>query len=315
MDVSTYKNLLVISEEKSISKAADKLFITRTALNRQLLAVENEIGAPLFKRIYNSLELTEIGRIYIKTAEKICDLIKTCEKDITNHLELNQDKIFVGVSSGLSKEALNHVLTRFHEFYPNIMVSLTICNSNEQRKQLTSGKIDIAIITLPDVTSDFQYEILDTWEVLLLMSKEHPLAGRSGKDAAGQYHQCELSWFKDDYFALEAFDTPLRYISEKIFFRSDFKPKIFVDNCGYSLLLRLASAGNCCIINSEKSLAESPSLVGFGFEPRVFLSYAVAYRNHYVLSNAEKKFVELVNEYYPSPLSCERRFDTLSDTL
>jgi len=299
MDILIYSHILAIAEEKSISKAADKLFITRSALNRQLLTLEQEIGAPLFKRVYNSLELTEVGKIYVKTAEQVCGLINHCNKDIISYLELEQDKLLIGVAGSLSSMILMNILNDFHTLYPNVQVDIIHCNSNELRKKLTRGKIDLAIMTLPENASEFQYEILDNLEVLLLVSYKHPLSPFSGKDDNGNYRQCDLSWFKNDYFGLEAFDTPLRYLSEKIFFREKFEPRLFINNCDYLLLLQLASSGSCCVINSERALIENPSLIGFGFHPRVYLSHVIAYRNGYVLSKVEQKFLELVKKHYP----------------
>lgn len=302
MDISIYSHILVIAEEKSISKAADKLFINRSALNRQLLTLEQELGAPLFKRIYNSLELTEVGKIYIKTAEQVCGLINHCNKDIINYLDLAQDKLLIGVAESLSSLILANVLNEFHSLYPNVQVDIIHCNSNELRKRLTSGKIDLSIMILPENATEFQYEILDTLEVLLLTSKQHPLADQACKDENGNYCQCDLTWFKNDCFGLEAFDTPMRYLSEKLFFKEKFEPKIFINNCHYMLLLQLAAAGNCCVINSERALMENPDLIGFGFRPRVYLSHVIAYRNGYELSKVEQVFFNLVKKYYPKDI-------------
>ena len=60
MDTRQMEYIIQISEERSITKAAEKLFITQSALNQQLLRLEKELGAPLFHRSKIDMRPTEI---------------------------------------------------------------------------------------------------------------------------------------------------------------------------------------------------------------------------------------------------------------
>ena len=59
-----------IAEENNITHAAAKLFITQSALNQQLIKLENELGTPLFHRSRTNWHLTEAGMIYVKTPRR-----------------------------------------------------------------------------------------------------------------------------------------------------------------------------------------------------------------------------------------------------
>ena len=61
MDLSQLENIIAIAEEKNIARAAERKFLTQSALNQQLLRLEKELGTPLFERKYHSLELTPAG--------------------------------------------------------------------------------------------------------------------------------------------------------------------------------------------------------------------------------------------------------------
>ena len=63
MDLKQIEYILKIAEEKNVSRAAMKLFISQSALNQQLLKLEKELGAPLFYRTRHNWELTEIGEL------------------------------------------------------------------------------------------------------------------------------------------------------------------------------------------------------------------------------------------------------------
>lgn len=65
MDTRIAEYMIAIQEERSLTKAASRLFITQSALNQQLKKLEQELGAPLFQRGKQGLTLTDAGKIYI----------------------------------------------------------------------------------------------------------------------------------------------------------------------------------------------------------------------------------------------------------
>ncbi len=67
MDTKQIEYILKIAEENNITKAADKLFITQSALNQQLLKLEGELGTPLFHRSRSNWPLPRPGRSTSKT--------------------------------------------------------------------------------------------------------------------------------------------------------------------------------------------------------------------------------------------------------
>ena len=77
MDTKQIEYILKIAEENNITKAAEKLFITQSALNQQLLKLEKELGTPLFHRSRTNWRLTEAGEIYIEGA-KAAPIISSC---------------------------------------------------------------------------------------------------------------------------------------------------------------------------------------------------------------------------------------------
>ena len=76
MDLKKIEHILRIAEEKNISRAAERLFISQPALNLQLLNLERELGTKLFVRKGNECSVTEAGRIYVETARKMMNMKK-----------------------------------------------------------------------------------------------------------------------------------------------------------------------------------------------------------------------------------------------
>ena len=71
MDLHLIENIVCIADEKSITRAAEKRFVTQSALNQQLQKLEEELGTPLFTRTTRNVTLTEVGRLYMEYARRM----------------------------------------------------------------------------------------------------------------------------------------------------------------------------------------------------------------------------------------------------
>lgn len=76
MDLKQIEYIIAISEEHSITRAGEKLFITQSALNQQLQKLEKELGTPLFIRTRSDWQLTPAGQIYVDSAKEILNIRK-----------------------------------------------------------------------------------------------------------------------------------------------------------------------------------------------------------------------------------------------
>ncbi|QAT48795.1 LysR family transcriptional regulator [Caproiciproducens sp. NJN-50] len=89
MDIRNANYFAAIAEEKSISKAAERLFISQPALSQQLSKLEDELHTKLFIRKKDTLELTEAGRIYLNCVYNIQYIEKQAMNKI---LEIRNEK-------------------------------------------------------------------------------------------------------------------------------------------------------------------------------------------------------------------------------
>ena len=86
MDLKQLEYIVMIAEENSITRAAERLFITQSGLNQQLLKLEAELGIQLFHRSKNDFRLTQAGQVYVSYARKILRL-KQEAYNILNDME------------------------------------------------------------------------------------------------------------------------------------------------------------------------------------------------------------------------------------
>ncbi len=110
-----------VYKEQSFSKAAENLYISQPALSSMIKKIETKIGMPLFDRSTSPIQLTECGKKYIKTAEKIMDLENEFAYYVGNLQELKTGRLSVGGTilgrAGIQLNytlKLNQLLTTYH---------------------------------------------------------------------------------------------------------------------------------------------------------------------------------------------------------
>lgn len=129
----------------SFSKAAKNLYISQPALSAMVKKVEAKVGMPLFDRSTSPVQLTDCGKKYIKTAEKIMDLEEEFAYFVGNLNELKTGHLAVGGSYLFSAFILPGIIQKFQKQFPHVKVSLFEGHTPQLEKKLFSGELDMII--------------------------------------------------------------------------------------------------------------------------------------------------------------------------
>ena len=84
MDTKIIEYVIAIAEEKSLSKAAERLYLSQPALSQRLKKLEDELGTPLFVRGKDGLSITDAGRIYVNGGHSILQIKREALKKLTS---------------------------------------------------------------------------------------------------------------------------------------------------------------------------------------------------------------------------------------
>ena len=120
MDLKQLEYVIAIDMERNISKAANKLFITQSALNQQLLKIENELGTKLFDRKHPFMVPTLAGQIYLNTARKMIEMKEDTYKIIKDIANEDIGEISLTYTPEQGANLFAHIYPYFHAKYPNI---------------------------------------------------------------------------------------------------------------------------------------------------------------------------------------------------
>lgn len=134
-----------VYKEQSFSKAAENLYISQPALSAMIKKVENKVGMPLFDRSTSPIQLTECGKKYIKTAEKIMDLEDGFAYYVGNLQGLKIGRLSVGGTYLFSSFILPPIIEQFRKTYPQVKFSLFEGHTSLLEQKLFAGELDIII--------------------------------------------------------------------------------------------------------------------------------------------------------------------------
>ena len=298
MNITHFKNFIVLAEERSIARAARVLFMSTSTLSKQLIALENEIGLTLFKRDTNPLVLTHAGMLFLETALEVVGETRELEKKLTDLSESVKGHIQLGVTSLRVECDFQEILPRFLEKHPNCCVDLTESTSMDMRDMLLSGELDIAVCSDNFHSDLLAYDCIAREEMLIMVSEKHRLAARAGRNEQGRCLPCKPQWFENESFILQSKRSPSRTYFSDFFKRVPEKPNVSITGSSSTVLLRMAAATNYCTIGSEYYFRHFPQLVGFSFDPPIYQNFAIARRMNYKYNRQEQDLVDTIREFY-----------------
>lgn len=186
----TQKELIYVKtiiEEKSISKAARKLYITQPSLSQAIQRIEESIGTELFVRTTHGLILTYAGERYYQLASNILKMLEDFEIEISDINNLRTGRVNIGITNHLATYVLPMVLPEFKKMCPFIDVYVMEKNSTELENSLLLGEVDFAIMHEPRKINNLQlnFESLLQDPFLLALAPNHPLVKKGKKHPPG----------------------------------------------------------------------------------------------------------------------------------
>ncbi|AAK81293.1 DNA-binding transcriptional LysR family regulator [Clostridium acetobutylicum] len=285
MDFRQFEYVKTIAEEKSISRAAERLYISQPSLSQYIIRLENSLGVKLFDRTSATITLTFAGEKYIETARNIINLNNQLTKELNDIANLSKGRVIIGVPSQAGRYILPLVIPKFYKEYPNIEIIVEENIVSELEKMLLEGKIDIAILTLPVQHEKITYESIMNERIFLIAPKKHPICSVDGR--------ISFNFIRNEKFILLKKGQRIRLIVDDIFSRIGAKPNIILEITNLDAAYRMASSGMGFTIVPENVLY----LLNTNGKENDFIidslehTLVVAYRKGEYLTRASREFI------------------------
>lgn len=152
--------VLAVAEERSFSKAAKKLFVTQPSLSKFIINLETSMGVTLFDRSSSPITVTDAGKIFIETANRMKELEDEMALKINELAGLKNGNLRIGTSPFYAANMLLKTVASFHRKYPDIRISIQEDNYRNLEDSVLRGDIDLMIGTSAADEELFNIEVL-----------------------------------------------------------------------------------------------------------------------------------------------------------
>jgi DNA-binding transcriptional LysR family regulator len=205
--IKQIQTFIEVAKEKSISKAAENLFVSQPAISMQIKQLEEVFGLALIEPIGRNIQLTKAGLEFLERAQAATAELKDLEAAMAGHLNLGKGHIFLGIVS-TTKYFVPMLLVEFRKLFPGIQVSLKIDNRENILAMLGRNEVDLVIMGRVPKEMDCIATPFATNPMAIVSGPTHPMSRRK---------QAKFSDLHDQEFVVREIGSGTRQAMERMF--------------------------------------------------------------------------------------------------
>ncbi|WP_019392377.1 LysR family transcriptional regulator [Priestia filamentosa] len=146
MDDKDWISIKILSEEKHITHAAERLYISQPSLTYRLRNIEKEFGVKLFFKIKGGIEFTDEGLYLVNYAEEMLERLQQAKDNVLNMQNEVKGTLRLGVSSNFAQYKLPEILKKFSLNYPYVQFDVNTGWSTDIIDMLPSSSVQVGIV-------------------------------------------------------------------------------------------------------------------------------------------------------------------------
>ncbi len=178
MDLHQLRTFVAAADARSFSKAARRLSLSQSAVSRQIEALEESFGLPLFTRGSRSAELTEAGERLLAYAQNILRQANEAQEALRELRELEAGELVVGATTTPARYLVAPTMVQFADQHPRVTLRLVVGRVEEIANALFEGSVHLALISGPVVPRNLFLETCMGDRLVLIAQQDHPLVSR-----------------------------------------------------------------------------------------------------------------------------------------
>jgi DNA-binding transcriptional LysR family regulator len=163
----------------SLTKAAEKMAVTQSAVSQQVKALEEELGVKLFNRFGPNKELTPDGHLFLKLISPLIQDIDTLKATFEDMKGVQKGQLTIAATTFIIMNFIPGTIKHFIKKHPHIHLNILERRWTEIVHLTQSGEIDFGIAPVTDIPSNLYCIKLEPIERALITSINHPLAKKS----------------------------------------------------------------------------------------------------------------------------------------
>ena len=172
-----------IHDAGGLSKAADILNLTQSALSHQIKGLEDQVGIDLFVRRTKPLKLSVAGMRMLKLADRVLPEVEAAEDEFRGLLSGKTGRLHIAIECHACFEWLFPVLETFRKAWPDVDVDIRPGLAFDALPALAREEVDVVVSSDPEEHPDLEFSPLFDYEPVFVASSQHPLSQKEWIEA------------------------------------------------------------------------------------------------------------------------------------
>ncbi len=169
----------LVAQEGSMTRAAQQMHLTISALSMLVRTLEEELGVRLFERTTRRMDLTEAGRQFMPAVRDVFLALDSGVQTLQEGKRRKSERLTLATSPLLAGTVVPAVIAKFREQFPNVDVTLADVPVDQVVSQVRESKADFGICTADAALTDLIAQVLYQDTLMLACSPDHPMAERA----------------------------------------------------------------------------------------------------------------------------------------
>jgi len=234
MDLRQLEILQAIAETGSFTACGRKLHVSQSAISRQILLLEEELGEPLFLRAGRQVRMTPAAESLVQLGQRVFEDLRDTVGAITDRTRELRGTLRLSAGMTVCLYVFPPLLKHLRRVHPQLEVRLTVATAERSVREIRGGRVDAGLLTLPVVESDLVTLPVLREELLLITTPKHPLARRR------TIHPADLS---GQPFVLFEPGSATRRVIEHFFAAESIAPTVVMDTENVEIIKAMVKTG------------------------------------------------------------------------
>ena len=170
---------------RSISRAAERVYLSQPAVSQQVRTLEDELAVTLFDRHGSRIALTPAGERLYHVAKPLVEQLDRLPDTFTERFRgVASAGLNVAAGQTTAVSVLPALLKRFKEQYPGVRLNVKVTDGRRRLQWLVAYEVDVAVAAVDVPPPGVEFHPLLTSEMMFITAEDHPLAGHTSMDLA-----------------------------------------------------------------------------------------------------------------------------------
>lgn len=239
-NIGLLRSFLMVAKERNVTAAAEKLGLSQPALTRNIKRLEEECGIALFDRHTRGVSLTVYGQTLLRYAQMIDTECRFASSELEAMRSGHRGHLRIGAGPFWGGTLLPKALTKLHQRFPDVRVTLDVGVNNIIHPKLFAGELDLVVSASPYDLSTLPDHIgflpLVTIQSGIFAREAHPIFGQASVDL---HNLSQFQWvlYQADRDAIERLSAFLKSVGIG-------PPRIAIESSSLMAVVELVRSGD-----------------------------------------------------------------------